>query len=290
MTQGKRGNCGRARLQAMVALAGLLLTPTSPSGAAEPAPFVPSFFDLKSRLERPDLSSIRAVRFLTDDDYPPFHFVGPDGQLSGFNVELARLICEELKLACTIQARRWDTLLPALDQKQGDAVIASIAITPALRQRVEFSIPYYKTPARFAGAAALKTLDVSPTSLAGRRIGVVAGSAHQEYLRLFFPAALRVAYAEPDAMRLALKRGEVELVFADAVGLAFWLNGSEAAGCCGFVGGPYTESYFFGEGVGIAVARDAPRLKKAIDYALTKIARDGAYTTLYLKYFPIGFY
>ena len=265
-----------------------------PPGFCAPASssdvFVPNFFDLKSRLEKPDLSTLRAIRFMTDDDYPPFHFTGPDGQLTGFNVELARLICEELRIACTIQARRWDTLIPALDQGQGDAVIASLAITPALRQRVDFSIPYYKTPARFVGMTTEQATEVSAAFLSGRKVGVIAASAHEEYLKLFFPAVTRVRFNEPDIMRRALLQKEVEFVFADAVGLSFWLNGSESAGCCRFVGGAYTESNYFGDGVGIAIRKNADMLKRAVDYALTKLARDGAYTTLYLKYFPIGFY
>ena len=58
----------------------------------------------------PDLSRVSAIRFLTEIDYPPFNFAGPDGNPQGFNVDLARLICEELKLACTIQMRRFETL------------------------------------------------------------------------------------------------------------------------------------------------------------------------------------
>ena len=273
------------------ALASLLLAATVV--AAEPdraKAFVPTFFDLRSRIEKPDLTGIRAIRFMTDDDYPPFHFIAPDGRLTGFNVELARLICEELKLVCTIQARRWDTLLPALEQKEGDAVIASLAMTPALRQRVAFSIAYYKTPARFAGPAGLENAEMTPTALAGKTVGIVAGSAHEAYLSTFFPAALRRTFADPDAMRLALLRRQVDFVFADAIGLAFWLNGSEAGACCAFIGGPYTESLFFGDGVGIALRKDEATLRQAIDYALTRLAREGAYTTLYLKYFPIGFY
>ncbi len=103
------------------------------AAAAEPPAAIPSFWDPRQRLERPDTSSIRAIRFLTDDDYPPFHFLAPDGSLTGFNVDLARLICEELRIACTIQPRRWDTLDAALkSERAGDAVIASLSISAGL--------------------------------------------------------------------------------------------------------------------------------------------------------------
>ena len=248
--------------------------------------FVPHFFDPKQRLEKPDMSGISTIAFLSDDDYPPFHFIGKDGQLTGFNIELAKAVCEELKFTCTMQARRWDTLLNALDQKQGDAVIASISSTPALRQRFAFSAPYYRTPARFVGYKDA----VTPQNISGRVIGVIAGSAHEAFLKTFFVGTSVKTYSDANATQLALKSKEIELIFADAVALSFWLNGTNADGCCTFIGGAYTESRYFGDGVSIALRKNDEQLKKALDYALAKLERNGVFTTLYLKYFPIGFY
>ena len=64
---------------------------------------VPGFWDPRRRPERPDMSRITVIRFLTETDYPPFNFAGADGNPQGFNVDLARAICEELKVGCTIQ-------------------------------------------------------------------------------------------------------------------------------------------------------------------------------------------
>jgi polar amino acid transport system substrate-binding protein len=252
--------------------------------------FLPHFFDPKQRLDKPDLNNITTIAFLSDDDYPPFHFIGKDGQLSGFNIELARAICDELKLTCTIQARRWDTLLNALSQKQGDAVIASIASTPALRQRFGFSAPYYRTPARFIGYKNSIEGEITPKNLTARSIGVIAGSAHEEFLKVFFPASIRKTFNDPNTLQLALKHREIELAFGDAIALSFWLNGSEADNCCAFLGGAYTQSSFFGDGVSIALRKNDVKLQRAIDYALAKLERNGVFMTLYLKYFPIGFY
>ncbi len=263
---------------------------TSFVDAEQKKSFVPQFFDPKQRLEKPDMTGITTLAFLSDDDYPPFHFIGKDGQLTGFNIELARAICSELKLNCTMQARRWDTLLNALDQKQGDAVIASIASTLALRQRFAFSAPYYRTPARFAVYKDIFTSDPTPQTLSQRNVGVVAGSAHEAFLKLFFPLTSRKTYSDSGALQLALKRKEIEIIFSDAIALSFWLNGSEADGCCMFLGGAYAESRYFGDGVSIALRKNDEKLKMAIDYALAKLERNGVFTTLYLKYFPIGFY
>ena len=250
---------------------------------------LPGFWDPAHRPDRPDLGAMRILRFMTDDDYPPFHFALPDGTLSGFNVDLARAICEELKIACTIQPRRWDTLIEALGDGRGDAAIASLAITEGARQRVDFTAPYYRTPARFVVRKGAKS-PTSPEALDGKTVGVEARSAHEAYLRAFFPKVAAKPYESVVGLRAALRGGDIDAMFGDGVSLALWLNGGDSSGCCGFVGGPFTESRYFGNGVGIAVRKNNVVLRQALDYALQKLSERGVYAELYLKYFPVGFY
>ena len=121
-------------------------------------------------------------------------------------------------------------------------------------------------------------------------MGVIAGTAHQAFLQAFFPRTRLHAYENATALYSALTRNEVEIAFGDGIAFALWLNGTDATGCCGFRGGPFTESGYFGEGVGIAVRKDNIVLKRALDYALKRLADRGVYADLYLKYFPVGFY
>ena len=248
------------------------------------------FFDLSRKPERPDLAGLRTIRFLTEDDYPPFHFLGADGQLTGFNVDLARAICFELKLACTIQARRWDTLVGALEQGAGDAVIASLADTEAARARVDFSVPYYRSPARFVTQKEASLQEATIAGLGDKSVAAVAGSAHAAFLAAFFPRVkILTASDQKDALRL-LTGGRVAAVFGDGVGLATWLGGEEGRNCCHFLGGPFYESRYFGSGAAIAVRKDGVQLRRAIDWALFRLAEQGAYQDLMLKYFPVRFY
>src|SRR5436190_22563658 len=119
----------------------LLVSVASLGGAAAQVPpadagvKVPGFWDPRRRPERPDLSRVSVIRFLTEVDYPPFNFAGPDGNPQGFNVDLARLMCEELKVGCTIQMRRFETLIAALNENRGEAAIASLAATAEARDR-----------------------------------------------------------------------------------------------------------------------------------------------------------
>jgi polar amino acid transport system substrate-binding protein len=250
----------------------------------------PFFWDAHRRVERPDLGALRVIRFVVDDAYPPFGFTAADGSLAGFNVDLARAICDELKLACTVQARRFDTILGAIEQGLSDAAIASIAITPQTRARVDFTAPYYRTPARFAALREQSGGEASPAAFAGKSVGVQEHSAHEAYLRAFFASAVIKTYPTATALREALKKREVNVIFGDGVSLSVWLNSADSSNCCGFLGGPFTESRYFGEGVGVAVRKDSLILRRAIDYALSQLAQRGVYGDIYLKYFPLGFY
>jgi polar amino acid transport system substrate-binding protein len=266
------------------------LAPVSPAAAQGADAMVPSFWDPKRRPERPELGRLTTIRFLTEEDYPPFNFRGPDGQPIGLNVDLARAICLELSVTCTIQVRRFDTLLPALEENRGDAIVASLAITPELRKRVAFTDRYYRTPARFVGARHFPPDDITPERIAGRRVAVVANSAHEAYLRAFFAETAILSQPSLEAALGALRRGDADLVFADGIALSFWLNGTGSEKCCEFRGGPFTESRYFGEGVGIAVRRDNDPLRRALNYALFRLWEKGIVADLYLRYFPIGFY
>jgi polar amino acid transport system substrate-binding protein len=263
--------------------------PAAPApSAAPPTVRVPGFWDPRRRPDRPDLSRIGVIRFLTETDFPPFNFAGPDGNPQGFNVDLARMVCDELKVGCTVQMRRFETLLPALNENRGDAVIASLAVTPDTRARVDFSDPYYRTPARFAARRDSAIDDPLPERLEGKKVAVVGGTAHEAYLKALFTEVEVRPYPSADIARLALKKGDVDLLFGDAMTLAFWLNGTDSESCCSFRGGPYMDSRYFGEGVGIAVKKGNDTMRLALNWALFRLWEQGHFTDLWLRYFPIN--
>jgi polar amino acid transport system substrate-binding protein len=104
---------------------------------------------------------------------------------------------------------------------------------------------------------------------------------------MFTEAEVR-PYPNADAARAALRNGDVDLLFGDGIALAFWLNGTDSGGCCAFRGGPFLESRFFGEGIGIAVKRGNDLLRQALNWALFRQWEKGSFTDLWLRYFPIN--
>jgi polar amino acid transport system substrate-binding protein len=262
-------------------------TPARPAVEAAPQA-VPGFWDPRRRPDRPDMSRLAVIRFLTETDYPPFNFTGPDGNPAGFNVDLARALCDEIKVTCTIQMRRFETLVDAITSNRGDAIIASLAVTPALRARLDFTDPYYRAPARFVSRRDAVMPEIRPEFLEGKKIGVIAGTSHEAYLKAMFTDAELKSYANDDALRLALRRSEVDFIFGDAIALAFWVNGTDSAECCAFSGGPFVESRYFGEGIGIAVRKGNDLLRQSLNWALFRIWEKGRFTDLWLRYFSIS--
>lgn len=254
-----------------------------------PSVTIPNYWDPRRRPEKPAAGAVRAIRFMTEPDYPPFSFAAGDGSLIGFNVDLARALCEELAVPCTIQARDWETLIPALEEERGDAIVASLALSPDMRRRVALTDRYLANPARFVVPAGSELGEATAEILRGRRIASVEGTAHTAYLEAFFPRSEILAVDSAEARRL-VREGEVDALFGDGIGLSFWLNGASSEECCRFAGGPFVENRFFGEGMAIGVRPNEDGLRRALNYALARLHETGVYQEIYLKYFPVSFY
>src|SRR5262245_53322050 len=184
--------------------------------------------------------------------------------------------------------RRFDTLIGALNSNNGDAVIASIATTPEMRARVDFSDPYYRTPARFVVRRDSTIEDIRPEFLEGKKIAVVAGTAHEAYLKALFTEAEIRTYPDADGGRFAVNRGEVRLLFGGGVSLASCPKGSDSANYCAFCVGRHLETRFFGERISIVVRRGNDLLRQAFNWALFRLWEKGRFTDLWLRYFPVS--
>ncbi|MFK0275621.1 transporter substrate-binding domain-containing protein [Ensifer sp. NPDC090286] len=267
--------------------ASLIATPL----AAQPKD-LPLLFDARERIAKPDLTGLARLRFLTTVDFPPFNFIDQSGKLSGFHVDLVREICRELDIEakCQIQAVTYAELLPALEQGQGEAVAAGVAVGPELRQRFGFSRAFMRLPARFAVNTKAAGAVAAPKDLKGKPVGVVAGTTHEAMFKAFFPKIEAKVFPDREAMLTALQKGDVPAVFSDGMQLSFWISGSAAGGCCALVDGAYFSQRFLGEGLTIMNRKSEPALTQAIDHALLALSRSGRLEEIYLRYFPNGIY
>jgi polar amino acid transport system substrate-binding protein len=226
------------------------------------------------------------IRFLTDSEFPPFHYYDEDGVLTGFDVDLARAICLELGTQCDIRALAWNELLPALRRGEADAVIAAQRITPSLLRDFDVTDRYFYTTAWFAGLRGGQRQAITPEQLERRRIAVARASPHEAYLRTFFRESAIETTETVEQAREAVRQGRADFVFGDGIGLVFWVNGSLSQDCCELKGGPFFEPKFFGDGLAITVPRQDVELKRMINRTLERLRRNGRYEELMLRYFP----
>src|SRR6187402_469216 len=117
--------------------------------AAANAQAVPYHADPSARDLVPNLAAVPNIRFLTTADFPPFNYRDKTGELIGFNVDLARAVCADLAIACTIQAWPWEQAGKALEDGQGDALIAGVAMTAETGALYDFTNIYLMLPGRF---------------------------------------------------------------------------------------------------------------------------------------------
>ena len=253
---------------------------------------IPNFWDLNERFEKPDLATLPRLRFLTTTDFPPFNFIDRRKRLSGFHVDLARSICAELAILnrCQIQAVPWEELQPMLEKGEGEAIIAGIAVTAQAREKLDFSRPYLKIPARFIMRKDSGLVAPAFEALFRKKTGVIANSAHQAYFATVFDARQAEVFPTREAALKALQEKKIDAVFSDAVSLSFWLGSSSAADCCTFLDGPFQSEMISGAGLAIALPKGRPELVNAMNFALGEVNRKGRFAEFYLRYFPLGLY
>ncbi|WP_244639853.1 transporter substrate-binding domain-containing protein [Aureimonas glaciei] len=249
-----------------------------------------NFWDQHQRLAKPALPTLERLRFLTSVDYPPFNFLDARGRLAGFNVDLVKAACDELGLLdrCQIEARPFADLVPALLAGEAEAIIAGVAITPENREKLAFTESYFRYPARFVTRKDRMLAEPMAQSIAAKKVGVVDGSAHVAMLQAFFPQAERVPFDSRELALAGLRKGDVDAVFGDGVGLSFWLESEAAEACCSFAGGPYLSQRFLGEGLAIAVAQKNVDLARALDYGIGQVIAKRRFSELMLRYFPVS--
>ncbi|WP_244534640.1 transporter substrate-binding domain-containing protein [Hyphomicrobium sp. CS1GBMeth3] len=230
------------------------------------------------------------IRFLTESEFPPFNYYDDEGVLSGFNVDLARAICLEAGAACDIKVRPWEELLIGLRRGDADAVIAAHRVSATSLAEVDFSDSYFYTPGRFAARKGDAEHATTPDELDGVTIGVAKGTAHEAFVKAFYRDSRIVLFENPELAREALQQAKVDLVFDDAISLAFWLNGSLSRQCCEFRGDAFLEPKYFGDGLAVALPRNDPQIKSLINTALKRVRQSGRFQELVERYFPVRIY
>lgn len=221
------------------------------------------------------LAEAKTIRIGTKFDQPLFGQRALDGNLTGFDTEIARIIAgalgippDKVQWVESPSAQREELI----KQDRVDLVVATYTINDKRRQQVSFAGPYY-----LAGQSLMVKSDnnkiTGPDSLrgAGTRVCSVEGSTPAENIREYIDPAQLTLFDVYSKCADALRTGQVDVVTTDNVVLLGFVSNSN--GTFKLVGDTFTK-----EPYGIGIRKGDVAFCTFINNTLTQATTSGAYT------------
>jgi len=232
-----------------------------------------------------DLSERLTVNFATEANYYPFEYVDDLNQIHGFDIDIAKAVCDRANLSCTFSTQNFDSLLLALKFGRFDAVIAALDITEERTKEFDFSNRYYQSQPVFISAIDNQT----KPSIVGKFIGVQSDSSNHRYLIEYAKKdSFIIAYPSSSQAFIDLSRGMLDMVFVDQGVADDFLSKDENWERFSTVQVPQLSLQHFSSGYGIAVKKGNTKLLDRLNYGIKKIQEDGAYQKIINRYFSYG--
>lgn len=237
-------------------------------------------------------SDFSVVRFGVDASYPPLEYKDPQGQATGFDIDLGSEICRRMKAKCEFIDMSFDGLIPALQSRKFDGILSSLSITEQRRKEIAFSDKLFNLPSR---VIARKGSGIEPTalSLKGKTVGVEQGTIQETYARTYWqPAGAHVqAYQSQDQVYADLAAGRLDASLQDEIQANMSFLKTEQGKNFVFAGPVLVDKKVLGDGAtAIGLRKSDVELKSAIDQALRDMMADGTYQKIERKYFDFDVY
>lgn len=235
-------------------------------------------------------SAARVIRFGSDATYPPFESTAPNGDIVGFDIDIAKAMCEEMKAQCTFTNQNWDGIIPALLAKKYDVIASSMSVTPERQEVVLFTQMIWSTPNFFIGKTGT-TANTTPAGLKGVDLGVQQGTIQDTYATKYFTEANIKRYKTMEDAINDLGTGRLKLVFADGGIMTHLVEGTSKG--YQVVGEPVPNSAdpaIFGLGTAFAVRKTDQALADELNKAFDTIRANGTYQKIAQQYFKFDVY
>jgi octopine/nopaline transport system substrate-binding protein len=275
-------------MKKLLLTAGLLLTALAPS----------------SQVFAEDLS----LRIATEGSFAPFNFIRPDGTLDGFEVELTYELCKRMNAKCEFITQDWDGLIPGLNAKKFDAILAGMSITEEREKVVDFSIPYEQGLLGFATLEGSPLMELAGTGdslnigtrpeeleallekwkplLKGKTIGVQGSTIGANFLDKYLSDTVEISeYRTTDEHDMDLLNGRVDAIFAAQPNFVATMEKPDFANMK--MVGTALRGGVFGTGVGVALRKNEPELKEQFNKAIKEAIDDGYVRDLSLRWFKL---
>lgn len=207
----------------------------------------------------------------TAADYPPYEFhklIDGKDEIVGFDIEIAKIIAEELGVQLEIVDMKFEGLLPALVTKDIDFVVAGMVANEERAKSVDFSIPYYGADHKMVIRLEDKDKYSGPEDLKGLKVGAQKTTTQEEVVFDKFSESEYIGLSKITDLILELQGNKLDaIILAEPVAKAYVMQNSDL----------YMPEINLGseDGVSIAVTKGNTDLLQVINDTLDKIIKDG---------------
>ncbi|WHG66210.1 histidine ABC transporter substrate-binding protein HisJ [Escherichia coli] len=231
------------------------------------------------------------IRIDIDPTYAPFESKNSQGELVGFDIDLAKELCKRINTQCTFVENPLDALIPSLKAKKIDAIMSSLSITEKRQQEIAFTDKLYAADSRLVVA---KNSDIQPTveSLKGKRVGVLQATTQETFGNEHWaPKGIEiVSYQGQDNIYSDLTAGRIDAAFQDEVAASEGFLKQPVGKDYKFGGPSVKDEKLFGVGTGMGLRKEDNELREALNKAFAEMRADGTYEKLAKKYFDFDVY
>jgi len=249
---------------------------------------VPKFRFISQSATEPALNEVRSIRFLTSDDFPPFSYRDTSNKLTGFDIAVADGVCRILRAKCQFIIKPFNQIADALAAGEADAAIAGLQVNNINLEKLDFTRPYYRPMARFVVRRNDNFTNADNKNFSGKRLGVIAGSGHADYLKTMFARSKLRQFKQPTPAYEALRTSAIDVLFGDALKIMFWLKSDKSHDCCQFIGDGFIDPERFSPPLAMAVARGNSKMREYLDYGLDRMQASGRFDRVYRQFFPMS--
>lgn len=216
------------------------------------------------------------MTFAMTGGYPPFNFINDEGELDGFDIDIANALANEMGVEAVGITTAWDGIIGGLLSNRFDTIIGSMAITPQREEKVNFTNPYYYDGAQFFTTSGKNIKSI--TELKEGKVGVVTGTTYHNALEEMDNIKDIMQFESDVDNIMALEQGRIDgLVTGRFVGLQAPKKFNVDLVAAG--------SMLYSENIGIAVRKEDKELLEALNNALSAIVEDGTYQKISNKWF-----
>ncbi|KXA16161.1 putative arginine ABC transporter, periplasmic arginine-binding protein ArtJ [Fusobacterium equinum] len=209
----------------------------------------------------------------TNAEFAPFEYL-EKGKVTGFDMELMNALAKEMKMDVKIENMAFDGLLPALQMKKVDVVIAGMTETPERKKAVSFTKPYFKAKQVIITKKGKDIKDFK--ELSGKKVGVMLGFTGDAVVSDIKGVKVQRFDATYSAV-MALEKGKVDAVVADSEPAKKYIASYKDLA----IASAKAEE----EDYAIAVRKNDKALLDNLNKALVKVKSNGTYDALLKKYF-----